>query len=157
MSRITRALCALALLCAPLSSPLAAGGAVVHQAETSLEAALDGLQAAILERGLYINNVLDLGEMFARTGADLGFTEPVYGEARSVEFCSAVLSREMMREDPTRIVNCPFVVSLYTLPDDPATVHAAYRAIPAELQAASPVMREVAELLDALARAALAW
>ncbi|NKN32911.1 DUF302 domain-containing protein [Marichromatium bheemlicum] len=157
MSPITRALCVLVLLCTPLSSSLAAGDAVVHRAETSFEAALDGLRAAILERGLYINNVLDLAEMFARTAEDLGFTEPVYGEARSVEFCSAVLSREMMREDPTRIVNCPFVVSLYTLPDDPATVHAAYRAIPAELQAASPVMREVAELLDDLARAALAW
>ncbi len=62
---------------------------------------------------------MHMNEMLERTGEDLGLGGALYGQAESVEFCSAVLSRKMISEDPRRIVNCPFIIAVYTLPGEP--------------------------------------
>jgi uncharacterized protein (DUF302 family) len=129
----------------------------VYESDSSFEDVLDGLKLAIQERGMYINNVMHMGEMLERTGKDLGMEEEIYAKAESIEFCSAVLSRKMTAEDPTRIVNCPFIVAIYTLPDVADTTYVVHRIIPESETAESPVMREVAEMLKGVAEGATSW
>jgi uncharacterized protein (DUF302 family) len=114
----------------------------VYESDSSFEDVLDGLKLAIQERGMYINNVMHMDEMLERTGKDLGMDEQIYGHAQSVEFCSAVLSRKMTSEDPTRIVNCPFIIAVYTLPGDADTTFLVHRAT------AQRPIREIAEMLE---------
>ena len=106
---------------------------------------------------MYINNVMHMGEMLERTGKDLGMEEQIYGQAESIEFCSAVLSRKMTSEDPTRIVNCPIIVAVYTLPSQPDATYVVHRVIPASETEQSAVMKEVADMLKAVAEGAASW
>jgi hypothetical protein len=98
-----------------------------------------------------------MNEMLERTGKDLGMDEPIYGEAESIEFCSAVLSRRMTAEMPARIVNCPFIIAVYTLPDQSDTTYIVHRQIPASEVASSGVMRDVAKMLETIASSAAEW
>jgi hypothetical protein len=118
---------------------------------------LQGLKLAIEERGMYINNIMHMGEMLERTGKDLGLGEPIYARAESIEFCSAVLSREMTSEDPARIVNCPFIISVYTLPGRDGTTFVAHREVPQDQVEGSAVMAKIAAMLKDVAGAAAAW
>lgn len=129
---------------------------VVYETDSSFEDVMDLVELAIQERGLYINNIMHMDEMLERTGKDLGMDEQLYTNAHSVEFCSAVLSRRMASENPARVVYCPFIVAVYTLPDDPTT-YVAYRSIPESAIAGSEVMREVAEMLQGVAEGATSW
>lgn len=87
----------------------------------------DAVTMAIENRGMVINLVSHIGEMLERTGADIGASRQLYGQAEIVEFCSAKLSRQMMEADPHNIVLCPFAISIYTLPGTPGTVWLGYR------------------------------
>jgi len=129
----------------------------VYQSDSGFEDVMDGLKLAIQERGMYINNVMHMDEMLERTGEDLGMDETIYTDAQSVEFCSAVLSRRMAAEDPVRIVNCPFIIAVYTLPQEPDTTYVAHRVIPAAETEQSEIMREVADMLQAVAEGAVSW
>lgn len=129
----------------------------VYESDSSFGDVIDGLKLAIQERGMYINNVMHMDEMLERTGKDLGMEETIYTHAQSIEFCSAVLSRKMTAEDPVRIVNCPFIIAVYTLPDEPDTTYVVHRRMPADETDASPVMREVADMLEAVAEGAVSW
>lgn len=146
-------------LCLALVPALATAGDgySVHESESAFDDVMDGLKLAIQERGMYINNVMHMGEMLERTGKDLGNAEQIYTRAESVEFCSAVLSREMTGENPARIVNCPFIISIYTLPAEPEKTYVVYREIPADQVAASEVMSRIATMLEAVADAAASW
>lgn len=106
---------------------------------------------------MYINNVMNMGEMLARTGKDLGMDDPLYDQAESVEFCSAVLSREMSAENPAHVVNCPFIIAVYTLPGETDTTYVAHREIPAEQIEASPALAKVAGMLQTVSEAAVSW
>ncbi|MGD8207993.1 MAG: DUF302 domain-containing protein [Thiohalocapsa sp.] len=129
----------------------------VYRSDSSFGDVMDALKLAIQERGMYINNVMNMGEMLDRTGKDLGMDEPIYAQAESVEFCSAVLSRKMTAEDPGRIVYCPFIISVYTLPDQSGTTYLAHRTVPASATEGSAVMQEVAQMLEAIADSAVSW
>jgi hypothetical protein len=63
----------------------------------------------------------------------------------------------MTAEDPTRIVNCPFIIAVYTLPDQPGTTYVVHRTISGEETADSAVMREVADMLQSVAEGAVSW
>ncbi len=106
---------------------------------------------------MYINNVMHMGEMLERTGKDLGMEEKLYSQAESIEFCSAILSRRMTAENPARIVNCPFILSVYTLPNAPGKTFVVHKAIAGEEIASSEVMAEVAEMLKGVAETAVSW
>jgi hypothetical protein len=155
-----RPLIALALACMLALTPaLAAAGSgyAVYESQAPFEDVLDALRLAIEERGMSIKSLMHISQMLERTGEDSGDTKPIYGRAESVEFCSSVLSREMAREDPARLVNCPFVVSVYTLPQRPGTTFVAHREIPADQMAGSAAMTRVAAMLKAVATAAADW
>jgi uncharacterized protein (DUF302 family) len=129
----------------------------VYESESSFEDVMEGLKLAIQERGMYINNIMHMGEMLERTGKDLGMETPIYTKADSIEFCSAVLSRKMTLENPARIVNCPFIIAVYTLPNQPDATYVVHRVIPASETDESTVMQEVADMLKAVAEGATSW
>lgn len=129
----------------------------VYESDSSFSDVMDGLKLAIQQRGMFINNVMHMNEMLERTGADLDLGGPLFGEAESVEFCSAVLSRKMISEDPRRIVNCPFIIAVYTLPDQPNATYVAHRKIPASETEQSTAMQEVATMLEEIAEDAVSW
>ena len=105
---------------------------------------------------MYINNVMHMGEMLERTGKDLGAEKQIYTKAESIEFCSALFSRRMTEENPARIVNCPYIISVYTLPEEPDATYIVHRRL--NIGDDSPVMQEVEAMLESLGRAAKeAW
>jgi len=97
-----------------------------------------------------------VGEMLKRTGKDLGDTKQIFLEAEALEFCSAVVSRKMMEADPENIVFCPYIISVYVLPEKPNEVRIAYRkpqlvGSPASQKA----LKEVDDLLNSIVQEAL--
>lgn len=116
---------------------------------------MENLRLAIQERDLYINNEIHIGEVLERTGKDLGYPGQVYRKAESIEFCSAVLSRRMVEEDPHRIANCPFVISVYELAGEPGTTYLVHRNL--LMTEDSPALLEIAEMLKGVAESAAAW
>jgi len=93
----------------------------------SFEDAKEAVEMAITGRGFVINNVSHVGEMLERTGKDLGNARQIFIKAEALEFCSATLSRKMMEADPDNIVFCPYIISIYVLPEKPNEVRLAYR------------------------------
>jgi len=141
-----------------LSPAVAAGDAyAIYESESDFETVLEGAKIAIQERGMYINNLMHMDEMLERTGKDLGMDGKIYEKAQSIEFCSAVLSRKMTSEDPSRIVNCPFILSIYVLPGEPSKTYVAHRRVSAQEIASSEIMAEVAEMLQGVAEGAVSW
>ena len=61
---------------------------------------------------------------------------------------------QLVREDPAQIGRCPLSIALYTLRDEPGTVHLVYRA-PGD---GSPGLRQAGALLRRIAvRTASQW
>ncbi len=154
--RIYRALILLTALTAPLSQG-AEPPYRVYESESDFDTLMEAAKLAIQERGLYINKIMHMSDMLRRTGKALGVQKAIYERAESIEFCSAVLSRKMTRENPARLVNCPFILAIYTLPEQPGKTFLAYRAIPQAEIEGSEAMRAVAEMLDGVAEEAVNW
>lgn len=94
---------------------IAAGTATAQEAvitpyDGSFEDATFAVESAIVAKGLVIDHVSHVGEMLARTGADLGSDTVIFEAADVFLFCSAVLSREVMEADPMNIVHCPYSI-----------------------------------------------
>lgn len=111
----------------------------------------DNLELAITGRGIVINNVSHIGNMLARTGKDVGAGKQVFEKAEALEFCSAVLSRKMMEADPHNIVFCPYIISVYTLPNEQNQVYLSYRR-PTLVgsEASRQALQDVEQLLDGI-------
>jgi hypothetical protein len=155
MSRYLVSMLALLVLASAASCRVRAQGPyLVYRSSAPFEDVLQALQLAIEEKGLYINNVMHMGEMLERTGKDLGMTRSLFLKAQSIELCSALLSRRMTAEDPARIVNCPYIISVYVLPAEPKTTYVAHRRV--DLGDEGPVMQDVEQMLEALSKAAIA-
>lgn len=107
----------------------------------------DDLVNAVTKRGLVVDYTAHIGAMLDRTAKDVGAAKKVYARAEAIQFCSATLSRRMIESDPANIVFCPYVIAIYTLAADPATVHVAYRR---PLQAGSPQSRAALKEVEAL-------
>jgi uncharacterized protein (DUF302 family) len=106
----------------------------------------DAVVMAIENRGLVINYTSHMADMLNRTGADIGATRQIFGQAEIIEFCSAGLSRKMLEQDPHNIVLCPFAISIYTLPGEKNTTWVAYRQ-PKGAAAAliTPLLRDITD------------
>ncbi len=124
---------------------------VSYSTEEGFEDVMDNIKLAIENRGMYINNVMNMSEMLERTGKDLGFEQQLYLKADSIEFCSALLSRRMTQEDPRRIINCPFIISVYVLPAEPDKTYIAHRRLAGD--DATGVMKDVMDMLREVATA----
>lgn len=99
---------ALILAAAPLTADEAPY--ILVEAAGSYDDTTFSLENAIIARGLVVDHVSHVGEMLARTGADLGAQQEIYTAADVYQFCSAVMSRKMMETDPWNIVHCPYSI-----------------------------------------------
>ena len=112
---------------------LAAPGAAQQIAATpfdgEVEDAAFAVENAIVNQGLVIDFVSNVGEMMDRTGADLGLgPSPVGESARVFLFCSATVSREVMEADPMNVANCPYGVFVAEIDGQPMIGHRVYDA-----------------------------
>lgn len=119
------------LIAAPLAA-CALGGATAQDLRTlskagAYEDVRFELTNAIIHRGLVIDYTGRIGDMLARTGADVGSTRPLYKQAEFLAFCSARLSRAMMEADPANIGYCPYVVFIYESANKPGETVVGYR------------------------------
>lgn len=118
-------LAALVISCA---TTLAAQDVVMtYPAEGSFDDTTFALENALIERGLVVDHISHVGEMLARTGADLGSDVHLYDAADVYLFCSAVLSRKMMEADPLNIAHCPYGIFVM---DQGGTVTVGHRVYP---------------------------
>lgn len=107
-------------------------------------------------RGFVINNVSHVGDMLERTGKDLGNSKQIFIKAEALEFCSATVSRKMMEADPDNIVFCPYIISIYVLPNKPNEVRVAFRKTQLVGSPASQkALMEVNALLSGIIKEAL--
>ncbi len=136
----------IAMLGLPCVAQAADDFAVVFKTQGAFEAVRDQVQSSIEGKGLKINHSNQIAGMLERTGKDLGATKQVYGQGEQFEFCSASISRQMMEADPTAMVMCPYIVSVYTVPGD-AAVYVAYRKPPATDNAA---LKQALDAVNAL-------
>jgi len=128
----------------------------LYIAKSDFDTVKEDLKIAITGRGFVVDHVSHISTMLDRTGKDLGTTKPVYGHAESLQFCSATVSRRMMEADPANIVFCPYIIVLYTLPQDPKTVYVGYRRpLPVGTEASKASLKAVEELLDGIVKEAL--
>ncbi|WP_424975494.1 DUF302 domain-containing protein [Dinoroseobacter sp. S124A] len=116
---------------------------LTYPTDGDYEDALFGVESAILDRGLVIDYVSHVGEMLARTGADVGSDVVLFDQAQVFLFCSARLSREVMEADPMNIGHCPYGVFVA---DRDGTVVIGHRSYPdGPMQAVQTLLSEIAE------------
>ena len=108
------------------------------------------LQDAVINRGLVIDYVGDVGQMLERTadaakGSD---TKAPYLKARYLQFCSAVLTHEAVGADVHNLAMCPYVVFAYQTRAKPDEVSVGYRQV--TLAPAAPSQAAQAKVHDLL-------
>lgn len=130
---------------AAVTGVMAQDGVTVYPFDGDFDDATFAVESAILDRGLVIDYVSHVGEMLARTGADVGSDVHIFDAADVFLFCSAVLSRKVMEADPLNISHCPYGIFVM---DRDGVVEIGYRDLP------EGAMQEVQALLDSLAREA---
>mgnify|MGYP006302514379 CR=1 FL=1 len=144
MRRILSA-AALVLLAAPVAAD---GDIVTYETDLAFGDVAFGLENAILDEGLVIDHVSHVGEMLARTRADVGSDVELFEQADAYGFCSATVSREVMEADPMNIAYCPYHVFIMQKAGE-ETVTIGYRGYP------DGPMDAVEAMLDRIARAAI--
>ena len=125
--------------------PAAAQGITAYQVDSSFEDATFALENAIIGRGLVIDYVSHVGDMLARTAADVGSDVKLFEAADVFLFCSATASRRAMEADPANIAYCPYGIFVA---DSGEEVTIGFRNLP------EGAMDEVQSLLDGIAREA---
>ncbi|MCG6904777.1 MAG: DUF302 domain-containing protein [Rhodobacter sp.] len=125
--------------------PGSAQDAVTYATDDSFDDATFAVESAIVDRGLVIDYVSHVGEMLARTKADVGGSVDIFDAADVFLFCSAKLSRQVMEADPMNVAHCPYAVFVT---DQGGAVKVGYRNLPAGS------MDVIRELLDGIAREA---
>lgn len=107
----------------------------------------DRVQFAVESQGLVVDRISEVGAMLERTGRDLGTTRKVYGDAVVLEFCSALISRQMVEADASLLAYCPYGIAVYTLPSEPMTTYVAFRRVSS---GANGAQKQALEKVDAL-------
>lgn len=144
MKPFLRMTAALALMALPAS----AQDMITYDTDQSFDDVVFGLENAILDAGLVVDHISQVGEMLERTRADVGSDVVLFDEAQVFSFCSAVVSRQVMEADPMNIVFCPYDIFVMTRPDTPGTT-IGFRSYP------EGAMQAVQDMLDGLARSAI--
>jgi uncharacterized protein (DUF302 family) len=129
---------------------------VTYTSKDDFDTVKSAITEAITGKGLVINNISHIGEMLERTGRDMGGAKQVFVKAESLEFCSATVSRKTMEADPHNIVFCPYIISIYVLPDEPKKTYVSYRKPDlAGTPASRASLKEVEKLLRSIIEEAL--
>lgn len=128
-----------------LALPVMAADVTTYISDSDFEDTAFGLESAIVGRGLVIDYVSHTGEMLNRTGEDVGSEVKLFEAADIYLFCSALLSREVMEDDPMNIGYCPYGVFVA---ERDGAVMVGYRNYP------DGAMQKIQALLDEIAREA---
>ena len=128
------------------AAPALAEGNTTYDFDGSFEDATFAVESAIVGQGLVVDYVSHVGEMLARTGADVGSDVKLFEAADIFLFCSAVISRKVMEADLTNIGHCPYGIFVT---DIDGQVQIGYRNMP------EGPMQEVQTLLDGIAKEAV--
>ena len=126
-----------------------ADGVKLYGFDGTFEDAKFAVESAIVGEGLVIDYVSHVGEMLARTKADVGGAKDLFANADIFLFCSASLSRKVMEADPLNIAQCPYGIFVTEAGDGSGQVQIGYRELP------DGPMDEVEALLDKIAREAV--
>lgn len=142
---------------APAAGVIAAPDHIrLYTVKRDFETVKDDIQIAITNQGLVVDHSSNISAMLERTGKDLGATRQVYGNAGSMQFCTAGVSRRTMEADPANIAFCPYIIFYYTLPQDPKTVYVGYRRpLSSGPKASRAALQEIETLLDAIVKEGL--
>ncbi len=130
-----------------LSSAYCKDPVVIYKINGDYDEVWEDLKMALNDRGLVISSVSHVGEMLERTGKALGRTRKIYERAKVMEFCSAVVSRDMLEVNPHYISFCPYQIMVYSLPGKPDEIYISYRHLIWKDNDRNKVLDEVEELL----------
>lgn len=122
--------------------------AVTQQVEGSFEDVAFAVENAIINAGLVVEGRSHVGEMLARTKADVGGAKDLYTHGDVFTFCSATVSRAVMETDILNIQHCPYSIFLFETPDDPGKITVGRRGYDASMQPASEMLDKI--IADAL-------
>jgi uncharacterized protein (DUF302 family) len=112
--------------------------------DQSYDDVMFGLENAIVDRGLVISNHNHVGDMLARTGADLGSDLVIFTHADILGFCSAELSRAAMAADPMNIQYCPYNIFMFQeVEDGPVTIGFGDLPKTPEIQAVEDLLKSI--------------
>ncbi|MCV0396271.1 MAG: DUF302 domain-containing protein [Rhizobiaceae bacterium] len=126
-----RTLLAGAVLLATAVTPVLAHEPVsVRSVEAEFTDVVTDLEDAVINRGYVVDYHGYIGEMLQRTAEDVGSEKQLYRNAEFIQFCSAVLSREMMEADIGNIAFCPYVLFAYETEAEPGKVVVGFRELP---------------------------
>ncbi len=133
------------------SLQVAAAGAgdaalTVYPADGSFEDATFAVESAITDRGLVIDYVSHVGAMLSRTAADVGSEQPIFEQADIFLFCSAVVSRQVMEQNPDNIAHCPYGIFVRQFPGSDGRVEIGFRDMPdGEMAVVQTLLDEIAQ------------
>lgn len=147
---------ALAATAALLAGAAAAqpSSVTTYEVDAPYEQVRQDVEDAIINHGLVIDYNAKIGDMLARTAEDVGAEKKIYEDAETLQFCSAVLSRDAMAADPANIAYCPYAVFVYQAAGAD-TVTVGYRKLDEEGSGENMnALSEVNALLDEIAREA---
>lgn len=121
---------------------------ITYSADISFDDAAFAVESAITNAGLVIEGTSHVGEMLARTKADVGGNVDLFTHATVFTFCSAQVSRQVMEADPLNIQHCPYAIFVYATADAPAQITMGHRSY-------SGTMAPVNDLLEKIIKDAL--
>ncbi len=127
---------------------------VLYSSTEDFDTIKENIETAITNRGLLVSGTLHVSDMLNRTGKDLGFPEPLYIKAESLEFCSALVSHRMTQADPVNLTMCPFTIAVYVKTSEPQQVYVAFRK-PILAGEAQTVTAAIQEMLHSIIKEAL--
>ena len=122
------------------------GAAYARTVDAPFDDVTFAVEQAITNAGLVIDNTSRVGDMLARTKADVGGTKDLYTQADAYTFCSADVSRKVMEADVTNIQFCPYSIFVYETADQPGQVTVGHRQYPGETMA--PVNALLSRIVD---------
>lgn len=134
-----------------------AGDVTTYHSKAPFDEVRQNLADAIINRGYVIDYQAHIGKMLARTASDVGATQALFpkGRANAMQFCSAVLSRNMMQADVMNIAYCPYVLFVFQKRSNDPTVTVGFRRLPERGSAKSKAaLAKVNKLLNDIAREA---
>ncbi|MEM9472622.1 MAG: DUF302 domain-containing protein [Pseudomonadota bacterium] len=149
---------AAAIAAAPTSALAGAPAETIKTVAGEFDDVFGDLQDAVINRGLVVDYVGDVGKMLERTadaarGAD---SKPPYLHARYLQFCSSALTHEAADADVHNLAMCPYVVFAYQTRARPDEVSVGYRQVTlAHDETSQAAQAKVHALLEAIVNEAV--
>ncbi|MEE9315302.1 MAG: DUF302 domain-containing protein [Rhizobiaceae bacterium] len=123
--------------------------------EAPFEDVRQDLGDGVVSLGYKVDHESFIGDMLARTSADVGGKKSIFKKAELIQFCSAVLSRAAMEADPANIAFCPYILFAYERTDEPGKVHVGFRRLDETgSEASKKALAKINSVLDGIAKEA---